>query len=56
LGIPSPKGDLDGSQIAGAFAAGRFDDIAKYNAGDVEAVRRVYKRMIFAPVELQAAA
>ena len=56
LGIPSPKGDLDGSQIAGAFAAGRFDDIAKYNAGDVEAVRAVYKRMIFAPAELREAA
>ena len=56
LGIPSPKGELDGSQIAGAFAAGRYDDIARYNAGDVEAVRAVYKRMIFAPTELREAA
>lgn len=47
LGIPSPKGELDGSKIAGAFAEGRYEEIASYNAGDVEATRRVYKRMIF---------
>lgn len=56
LGVPSPKGELDGSQIAGAFAAGRFDEIAKYNAGDVEAVRNVYRRMTFQPTELKIAA
>jgi len=56
LGVPSPKGELDGSMVAGAFAAGRYSDIAEYNAGDVRAVREVYKRMIFAPLELAEAA
>lgn len=56
LGIPSPKGELDGSQIAAAFAAGRYADIAKYNAGDVEAVRRVYRRMTFTQPALAEAA
>ena len=44
LGIESPKGALDGSQIAQAWADGRFDEIAAYNRADVEAVRQVFRK------------
>lgn len=47
LGVKSPKGEMDGSMVSDAFNAGRFDDIAKYCAQDVEAVRDVYRRMTF---------
>ena len=48
FGIESPKTDLDGSKVAAAVAAGRLDDVAKYCAGDVEAVRKVFNRLTFA--------
>lgn len=48
LGVPSPKGDIDGSQVAAAVAAGRIDEVAAYCKRDVEATRQVYKRMTFA--------
>lgn len=44
LSIESPKGTLDGSQIAQAWADGRFDEIAEYNRKDVEAVREVFRK------------
>lgn len=44
LGIESPKGELDGSQIAQAWADGRFDEIAAYNRSDVVAVREVFRK------------
>ena len=47
LGIPSPKGDIDGSQVAAAVAAGRIADVAAYCERDVEAARAVYRRMNF---------
>ena len=47
LSIASPKTDLDGSKVAAAVAAGRIDDVAAYCAGDVEAVRKVWRRMTF---------
>lgn len=47
LSIASPKTDLDGSKVAGAVAAGRIDDVAAYCARDVEAVRKVWRRMTF---------
>ena len=50
FGIESPKTDLDGSKVAAAVAAGRLDDVAKYCAGDVEAVRKVFNRLTFAEV------
>lgn len=49
LSITSPKSDLDGSKVAGAVAAGRIDDVATYCAGDVEATRKVWRRMTFQP-------
>ena len=45
LGIESPKGEMDGSQVAAFFTAGRFDDIVKYNRDDVVATMRVYKKL-----------
>ena len=49
LSITSPKSALDGSKVAGAVAAGRIDDVATYCAGDVEATRKVWRRMTFQP-------
>lgn len=47
LGIKSPKGDIDGSKVAAAVAAGRIDDVAAYCRDDVTATRAVYRRMTF---------
>jgi 3'-5' exonuclease len=44
LGIDSPKGEIDGSQVGQAWADGRFDEIAAYNRRDVVAVREVYRK------------
>jgi len=35
FGLPSPKEDLDGSQVAGAYYRGEYDRIAEYCAKDV---------------------
>ncbi len=45
LGVQSPKGDMEGSKIAEAWQQERFFDIEEYCRGDVEAVRRVYRRL-----------
>jgi len=47
LSIPSPKGELDGSKVAEAFANNEVEKIEQYCRGDVEAVRQCYKRMTF---------
>ncbi|MCX6808236.1 MAG: ribonuclease H-like domain-containing protein [Candidatus Berkelbacteria bacterium] len=48
LGIASPKEEgIDGSKVYDYFLAGKSDEIAKYCERDVEATRKVYKRMIF---------
>lgn len=47
LGIPSPKGDLDGSKVAEYWQAGRHQEVAAYCMADVEAVRQCHKRMLF---------
>lgn len=44
LGIESPKGEIDGSQVAQAWLDGRYDEIAAYNRKDVEAVRQVFRK------------
>lgn len=44
LGIESPKGELTGAGVAQAWRDGRFDEIAAYNRGDVEAVRKVFRK------------
>lgn len=48
LGIPSPKGEMDGSMVAEYVAAGRIADVAAYCERDVEAARAVHQRMTFA--------
>lgn len=48
LGIPSPKDDMDGSQVAAYVAAGRIKEVAAYCRKDVAAVRDVWRRMTFA--------
>jgi hypothetical protein len=47
LGIPTSKGDMDGSKVWQAFKDGRINEIAEYCARDVEAVRQCHKRMMF---------
>lgn len=47
LGVPTSKGDLDGSKIWQAFKDGRLADITAYCKADVEATRACYKRMTF---------
>jgi hypothetical protein len=41
-GWPSPKQDMDGSQVWGAVQAGRILDVVRYCAGDVLATAHVY--------------
>lgn len=57
LGVKSPKGDIDGSKVAQAWADGRGDEIAEYCCGDVRATRSIYQRLTFTgqPALLKAA-
>lgn len=48
LKIPTPKGEMGGSKVGQAFADGKYQEIADYCAGDVEAVRQCYRKMTFA--------
>ena len=45
LGIESPKGRMDGSMVAPAYAKGEIEKIALYNAADVRATTRVYQQV-----------
>lgn len=47
LGIPSPKDELDGSQVFTYYKKGKIKEILKYCKKDVEVTREVYKRMCF---------
>lgn len=51
LSIPSPKGDMDGSQVSEYVAAGRIAEVADYCKRDVEATRAVWRRMTFNTVQ-----
>jgi hypothetical protein len=53
LGIPSPKGEMDGSMVGQYVKAGRIEEVAAYCRRDVEAVRAVHRRMTFAAVPVQ---
>jgi 3'-5' exonuclease len=45
LGIESPKaGGVAGDDVAGLFKAGKYLDIARYNAGDLFATAALYER------------
>ena len=45
LGIESPKGQMDGSMVAPAYASGKIDEIAHYNRADVRATTEVYQKL-----------
>ncbi|MGE3172279.1 MAG: ribonuclease H-like domain-containing protein [Planctomycetota bacterium] len=45
LGIESPKGAMDGSQVAPAYQKGLIREIAEYNAHDVRATSAVYRKV-----------
>jgi len=45
LGIESPKaGGTTGDDVAALYKAGKYQDIARYNAGDLRATASLYKR------------
>ena len=45
LGIDSPKEQMDGSMVAPAYERGEIEEIAKYNAQDVQATIAVYRKL-----------
>ena len=48
LGLASPKEEgIDGSKVYDYYLAGKLTEIAEYCQRDVEATRKVYKRMTF---------
>lgn len=50
LGIASPKEEgIDGSKVYDYFLAGKGDEIVEYCKRDVEATRKIYKKMTFQP-------
>lgn len=47
LGIPTSKGELNGSKIGQAYKDGQIDEIAAYCKSDVEVTRECLKRLTF---------
>ncbi len=47
LGIPSPKANIDGSQVYPYYRAGKIAEVIEYCKNDVETARRVYRRLTF---------
>jgi len=43
FGIKSPKTEMDGSEVAGAYADGKFLEIAKYNVADLKATAALFE-------------
>jgi len=43
--IESPKGSIDGSQVARAYRSGRIDDIGEYCLRDVRATALLYQKL-----------
>jgi DNA polymerase elongation subunit (family B) len=43
--LESPKGTIDGSQVARVYRAGRIDDIGEYCLRDVRATAQLYQRL-----------
>jgi 3'-5' exonuclease len=43
--IESPKGSIDGSQVARAYRSGRIDDIGEYCLRDVRATAQLYQKL-----------
>lgn len=44
FGIPTPKDGLEGKEVTGAYAAGRYVEIAEYNARDLHATAELLKK------------
>lgn len=53
LGIPG-KDDIDGSMVAGMWAAGRHEEIAAYCRSDIERTRAIHRKMMVALGEYAA--
>lgn len=47
LGVPTSKGDMDGSMVGQAVAEGRIAEVAAYCEKDVMATKAVFERMTF---------
>lgn len=47
LGVPTSKGDMDGSMVGQAVADGRIAEVAAYCKRDVMATKAVFERMTF---------
>lgn len=45
LSVPTPKGDLDGSQVYDAWQAGEVERIAAYNLRDAAATAECWHRI-----------
>jgi DNA polymerase elongation subunit (family B) len=45
FGVESPKGSIDGSQVAGAYREGRIDEIGQYCLRDVRATAQIYGQL-----------
>ncbi len=57
LGVPTPKGGMDGSKVYETYKAGDLEKIRTYCMADVDAVRECYRRLTFAdPIEQRKAA
>ncbi len=44
-GVASPKGDLNGAQVADAFERGDYNAIARYALGDAMATGEIFRRL-----------
>lgn len=47
LGVPTSKGDIDGSKVWDVWKAGQHAEVAAYCRADVMATRECYRRMAF---------
>lgn len=45
--LPTSKDAMDGSEVAGYFAAGKIEEICTYCKKDVDLTRQVYRKMTF---------
>lgn len=48
LGVPTSKGDIDGSKVWDYWQAGKHAEVTEYCRADVVATRECYRRMAFA--------
>lgn len=54
LGVPSPKGDMDGSKVGAAYYNGELEKIREYNIKDIVAVAQCYQKFKGESIEIQA--